>query len=647
VIAIGRRLSGASLAAVAAALVSAAALTGLYGRTPAVRFEMDRDQRLALSGFYPSERDHELTFAWTRGSAEIRVPGLDRSGPWSCTVSVRGWRPPGILLPALRFSIDGVESQAWQVQAAVEDVAVEIPPRPGARGLVLGLVVSNTFRPGPTDPRDLGIAIDRIECKPASRRLVFPPASAVIQSAAGAAMLAGAFGLAGLPALAAAGFAGAVGLVQAWPLTAGIAPYYPEAVPVVPLALALSLVMGLVLALLRVARGFPASAPWRIAVAVSVLAAYLKLLILLHPSMPTMDALFQAHRLEWVLDGRFYFTSLTPSGYEFPYGISLYLAAAPFAGFMPDYVALLRMVVIAADAAAGLLFYAMVMRAWNSPPAALVALLLFHHTPIAQAVIGTANLTNAFGESVAVATIAALVLLPLAAPRWLWLLLPAALASVAFVAHFSTLVVLATTMGLIGLAWWWFGEPQIRRLGALVLAGLVLAVVFSFAAFYGHFRDTYHTQVQRLTGEVGAATAADLRATPSNAASSMPQKDAKTHASASQRVETMMRRTRNAFGGLFACLALAGVVRLAREKRRDRLTLTVWAWLVTLGVFSALAVLTPLEMRYHLSVAPALAALAAAAAAAWMHRRVLRVVACAWIALLIVDGMRGWYGWLF
>jgi hypothetical protein len=294
------------------------------------------------------------------------------------------------------------------------------------------------------------------------------------------------------------------------------------------------------------------------------------------------------------------------------------------------------------------LLVTMIARAWEDRLAALVALVLFHVAPIAQAVIGTANLTNAFGESMALATVAALVLLPLTAPRWVWVSLPALLAAVAFVAHFSTLVVLAANVGAISMAWRWFGEPPVRQVSSRVVGGLALAVVFSFAAFYGHFWDTYRSQAQRLTGEARAIVADDDRlAQPDAAAPIRPPKPPKARASAAQRVAATLRRTRGAFGLMYAGLALAGAMLCARQKRRDRLSLAIWAWLSMLAVFSALAVLTPLEMRYHLAVAPAVAALAAVAAAGWMKQGLFKVIACAWVTLLIVQGARGWYGWLF
>ena len=221
------------------------------------------------------------------------------------------------------------------------------------------------------------------------------------------------------------------------------------------------------------------------------------------------------------------------------------------------------------------------------------------------------------------------------------------LAAFAFVAHFSTLVVLASTLGAIGVFWGWFGDAPVRRAAVRVVAALGLALALSFTAFYGHFWGTYRSQAQRLAAEVRAIVAADARATPPDEAAPTPPAAArKARPSASRRFETMLRRTRSAYGLVFGGLALGGAVLIARRKRRDRLSLVIWAYMATLGMFSALAVLTPLEMRYHLAVAPALAVLAAAALSWFMQRRVGRLLAAIAAGTVIALGARGWYEWL-
>jgi hypothetical protein len=661
------RLATAAAAALIGAFVGALALSVVYGAGASIRFEMDRDLPPAVTGFFPPERDGKLTFAWTRSSAEIRLPRISRRVPWVCSASIRGWRPAGIPLPELRFTADGFDVLTWQVRSALEDVRFDIPSRPDRSGLVLRVDVSNTFRPGPADPRDLGIVFDYLVCAPAEGRVAHPPSPALAQAALGGALLGLGFGLAGLPLFYAAAIVSITALAQAWPLGTGMAPYLAGRPPAWLLAAGVSVIFVLACAGLDARKRRPLARGARMAGALSVAACYLKLLVLLHPSMPPMDAVFQAHRLDWVLAGRFYFTSLTPDGYDFPYGISLYLVAAPFAWLTRDHVALLRVVVVAAEALAGLLLFAMVSHTWCDRRAALLALLLFHVTPIAQGVIGTANLTNAFGESAALMAVATVVLLPVTAPAWAWIILPAAVASIAFIAHFSTLVVLAATLCFIAFAYRVLGGQALHRESSLILLGLGVAVIVAFVAFYGHFMPTYRSQAQRLAGEVRTMTGGvKAGGTPAAGAQPMapggaaPQAvDAEPAPGASRalakrgrpslevRFTTMLRRARQAYGPILPVMALLGFVSLAGRRVRDRMSLAIAGWLLTLVTFSALAVLTPLEMRYHLAVAPAMVILAGLEVSDWWRlggwRRLMIGVAVAAVVLL---GARGWFDWL-
>jgi hypothetical protein len=296
----------------------------------------------------------------------------------------------------------------------------------------------------------------------------------------------------------------------------------------------------------------------------------------------------------------------------------------------------------------------MIARTWNDRRAAMAALLIFHTTLIAQGVIGTANLTNAFGESMALAAIASLVLLPPSAPLWLPVLVAGTLASIAFVAHFSTLVVLTGALGLIAIAYRLWGGPPLRQMSTRVLLGLGVALVVSTLAFYGHFMPTYRSQLERLTGEVSAMTGVPAASgSPSGTPAAAPAPGASRAAarrgrpSLGVRVETMIRRTRQAYGLVLPAMALAGLVSLIRRRVRDRLSLAVAGWLLTLTAFSALAVLTPLEMRYHLAVAPAIACLAGVCvsdgwrAGGWPR---LGVVVAA--LAVMADGARAWYVWI-
>ena len=69
-----------------------------------------------------------------------------------------------------------------------------------------------------------------------------------------------------------------------------------------------------------------------IVAAITFAAVAIQLLLLSHPDMPLGDAIFQAHRYQDVLGGKYYFTSIAPGNYQFPYPIGLYVASLPFSG---------------------------------------------------------------------------------------------------------------------------------------------------------------------------------------------------------------------------------------------------------------------------------------------------------------------------
>ena len=134
----------------------------------------------------------------------------------------------------------------------------------------------------------------------------------------------------------------------------------------------------------------------------------LELLVLLHPDMPIGDALFHAHRFQDVLAGRYYFTSVAPGNYQFPYAPGLLVFAIPFAGLVRRGVAdmtLLRTIVCSADALAGLLLYAMAVRVRGDWLAGALAVALYHLIPLGFGVVVVGNLTNAFAQSISVAAL--------------------------------------------------------------------------------------------------------------------------------------------------------------------------------------------------------------------------------------------------
>ena len=151
--------------AAAAALLRGAARRrrGSRSSTPGIprsAIEFDRDLPRNVSGVYPPERDDAsgLTFAWTGADAVVRLPGLDRGKNWTLDLRVRGGRAgagrqSGRHHPRRRRDVADATARPWSSRTS----RVDIPARGERRGLTLGLRRSETFVPGPGDPRPLGV----------------------------------------------------------------------------------------------------------------------------------------------------------------------------------------------------------------------------------------------------------------------------------------------------------------------------------------------------------------------------------------------------------------------------------------------------------------------------------------------------------
>ncbi len=363
------------------AITGAVGLAAVYGVNPDVAFDMDRDLPRLVSGFYPAERSGTTTFAWASRSATLSLPGVDRRAPWTCAVHFRGGRVDDTTQPMVELTIDGIPLASRLATNSYEVVEATAPPA-RSPGLVLAITSSTTFVPGPADRRELAIQVDFFVCRPAKGEIVLPPRRAITAAAIGGAVFGLAFGLSGLSFGAAAAEVLVLALVQALPLAAGTAPFMRAAPPAAALSCWIALTTLLVARVLEWRNGEPLRRAARFVLMFTAAALYIKLLGLLHPSKLPVDVVFQAHRLEWVLNGRFFFTQPLPSGVQFPYAIALYVFAAPWSLVTRDYVSLLRIVVCACEAAAGGLLYVMIARTWHDRGAGAVAVVLFSLVPI-------------------------------------------------------------------------------------------------------------------------------------------------------------------------------------------------------------------------------------------------------------------------
>lgn len=593
--------------------------------------------RSVTAGIYPVERGGELTFAWSHPVATISLRALDRRPGWTCAVVARGARPAGTPQPEMIIGVDGVTAARSALGNEFQRIEVAVPGR-RTRGVILTITAEPAYTPGPSDPRPLGVQLDRIDCTPASRFTL--PSREVFT----AAILAGAvFGLL-FAALATSAAALALsilafGVACALPLTTGPGSYVagytgwwlPATLWIVAPALALTFLVG---------RHQPAAGRFVIGSTAAVL--FLKVIVLLHPSKDVVDAVFHARRLGWVLDGNYYFTQPMPGGVQFPYAIGLYAAAAPFAALIRDHVALLRIVVSVVEALAGGCLYLVVARLWKAPVTAAAAAVLFHVAPLPYVVIGNANLTFAFGQ--AVAAIAASMALLLGRGRahagaLLALLLVTALAYLSHVAVFPFLAVMLVAAGAL---FWFDRDTTVRRSGLEIAAVAVIAAILAVGIYYAHFPEVWGTldRVSATQPEAGA----DVEPGP-------------PPLSLTGRIERAVTLGQRAFGVPLLFLAAAGLVSAARGPR-DRLVRGLAAWGIAMAVFLIVRTVAPVDARlqryadefiervYYLTL-PAVAILGAHGfATLWNGAPLLKGIAVAALGAAVWTGVERWLFWI-
>jgi hypothetical protein len=625
-----RSLGRALAAAVLAAFGGAIGLALVYGRSPTLDVDFDvTPPRGIVDGVYPSERDPNTgrTFVWTGETLTIDLHDIDRRVDWLLQVRVRGARGGGAPNPDLLFFVDGVLVLTHPSSVDYEDVRVPVPSRPAQQGLAISMRASSTFVPGPSDPRSLGVMLDSLTLTPSG--IALPPRSALTGVALASAALGAALALLGVTPASAVGTAIVLSAALAALVGRGFGPYTDYADVVARTTIWTGGVTALLAAGVRQLRGEPFRNTARFAIALTAAAFLLELLVLLHPDMPIGDALFHAHRFQDVLGGRYYFTSIAPGNYQFPYAPGLYVFAIPFAGLVRRGVAdmtLLRTIVCATDALAGLLLYGMAVRVRGDRLAGALAVGLYHLIPLGFGVVVVGNLTNAFAQSISVGALALMASAAVRLEHRAAVVCLTATLAAAFLSHTSTFAIGSVAACVIAFLFWWRGGPALRSPAAAVLLAATAAVVIAVGVYYAHFVDTYRTELARIGGETAAAA---------------PDAGGRGIA---DRLASVPRYLQLYFGVPALALAGWGAALLWQRGARDRTSLAAAGWILTCGLFLVLGILTPVDMRYYLAAIPALALVAAAGSAiAWTSGGLSRVIALTLLAWTVSIALRAWW----
>jgi hypothetical protein len=250
-----------------------------------------------------------------------------------------------------------------------------------------------------------------------------------------------------------------------------------------------------------------------------------------------------------------------------------------------------------ARALAGLALYPMTVRTWGDRTAGVIAVVLFHLAPLPFIVIGNANMTYAFGQSVAVltlATLAACTCAPHASRSAVGLFV---VASVAFLSHVGIFPVLLAAMLAAALCYRLCGGIELRPSATRIAIAGVLAAFFSVLVYYGHFPESYRT-LQRVRGQAPVVASSDALS-PDDGSGTTTTQAGPQPLSRLERLQRAARLGLNSIGWPIALLTLVGGVGVWVSGSRDRLTLLAAACGVIYVGFVGFSALSPIEPRFQ------------------------------------------------
>jgi hypothetical protein len=642
-------------AALGVAVLTALALTLAYQVRSRVMIDVGSSYDAPfVARFFDAEDDGTQTYRWTREISRIELDAQNLATPWTLRLRMNGYRPnrPARVVVEMNGApVDSYLAQdGWDVYELDGAVAPEVWS--GNNTLVLK---TDTFVPqkeiaGSTDTRRLGAALDWVEFAPTRSSTFIGNEDYWIDFGA-------------LPLLPPLGTMASWAFALAWVYVCARGIGVPKRIT--RIAVTLSIVLcALVFAFARPYVGYYTAPFLTLAIVLAILAVLLVLflprfaarfalsldartlsmlsaLVLLsialkwggawYPQFRSSDLLFHAHRLEFVAQGKLFFTSELPDAVRrvVPYPPALYVALAPFTPFSRDYAAMLILFNALADAVAILAVYfaaAIILRelpfARGDLRYALLAAFLFAFNPVSFWIYSWGNHTNIFAQDAATVLYALLLTQSMTRPRnFLLALFLLWLASLGHLGVFLSLLVflpLACVFRFLG------RDANARReamaLGALLGIGLAL----SWALYYAEFTDALLTQTRNFIGDFGAGRAAG--------------RGGVTLA----RVGDVGRYTLDQLGWVLLLLGFGGIPLMWKNSApRAR---AVWsAWLLVGVAFALVTIGSTFSTRYTLWASPALA-LSGAWVLMWLFEKARRAqfVAYALCALAFLQTTWVW-----
>jgi hypothetical protein len=583
---------------------------------------------LEFSGFYPAELEEGRSFSWMGEAGRIRLARLDRSvkNRLSLWVQPAIANRPVALVPA----VDGLALPPIALVPGPQRVDIDLPVSNSGRAIV-NLSVAQTFVPGATDSRTLGLRVDGVALEAVDGRLRIPWESlrsaiiAGIGLGGAVALTLGARPLAFALGLGAGGWLGFLLVFDGAFLGA-----YPDRLEFV------GLITAAAGALCAASTSRAKDDRWnlRAAAGVAVVLTACKLALFFHPMSAVGDSIFHVHRAQVVQRGEYFFTSITPRPFfEFPYAPGLYVVVGPLWNLVRSdmgHVWLLRGAALTAEAGLALAVYAAIYANWRNRLAAFYASTVTLLLPLGIYTICTSNLTNSFGQSMFGIGLVTLLCLHVASRRgWIMIAIGSMFVCAGFLSHFSTFSIGGPLLLACALALWLGRGAEPRRVAIGLSVALAIAASVSIAVYYSHFVPVYKKTAERVLAREGAETERSMAAPASAKAS---------------RVSTTVWTE---FGAAALLAAAAGGILLVTARAGDPLALALAGWAGVVLGFWLLSILTPIEMRASLAAQPLIATLAGLAIARGAQDgRAARIAAAAALASIGLHAVSDWTGCL-
>lgn len=586
-------------------------------------------------GIYPTEFSEGTghPYTWTGGNIRLQIPNIDRSRSYRLIFTVEAPRPPEAGVAEVRWNVDGTPAGRHLMESPSGEVIVRLPTSARTRAVVT-MEISPTFDPGPQDERALGVVIRDVRIEPEQASWSVTSDVMLRVAAASAFVVAGVL-LCGVPTAVGWGVAVITPVIFAWLTLQDGAFLGDYAGSLFSIGLT-TLLIGAGVAAVGFVRPLTSALPHLTRVSGMVLAAsVIKLAFFSHPLVTIGDGIFQVHRSAMVQGGTYFFTSITPRPFfEFPYAIALFVAAMPFWDNFSrdvDHVWLLRTITLTADALVGIALYAAAWKAWRRERAATLIAVIW---PFARAPIEAlcnSNLPNAFGQGLFGVAVGILLWSVAGARVGLASLVAGTLMlAAAFLSHFSTFTVGIAIVGAIAVALAIGAGREGWRRAAVILVALSAAATLSYGVYYRHFGDVYRATIERVTSE-------EVVEEPGSAIAASPAVKLRRWWSGGSDDYGLP-------GAPLALLAVAGGALLFRHRRFDVFSRALLAWLLVWVGFTALGILTAVQMRVNLASAPVFVCLGAWALSALSERGRAGASAAAVAGIVVIwSGVTLWF----